>query len=311
MAEKKFNYQVAFVSVLLALILWSWVTLAKNYTYVIAIPLKIKEMPENLVLNKRIPDSVQVKLEGSGRSFMRLYTYTPSFQLNLSGVSGSQKLELRRRVDEVTFPSDIDIKILEIVSPKYIDVEFSRKSSKKVPIVPDISFSVEPGYIWVSTKIQPDTISIEGPYKLVRNIKELSTEKVDLSKSLLRPVEKVISVKLPEQESNISIFPPEVKIFLDIQRLAENSFVNIPVKVINIPRNTSASSLPATVSLTLKGGDKILANITAANIRAYINYDTDFNPEKKLYIINFDLKENVDIVSHKPRYFEILLRENK
>ena len=312
MKVKKANidYRVLVVSVLLAVILWSWVTLTRDYTYTIAMPLVVSEIPDDQVLSKKLPDSVLVKLDGSGRSYFQLYLYNPKFRLNLSGIRKSQQIELRRRIDEVDFPSGIPIKIVEIVSPKYIQVEFSKKSTKKLPVSANISFSLEPGYIWVTTKLTPDSVSLDGPRTIIRELSDLQTKRIEFTKPLMRPVEQLVSIDMPE-ESNIIISPEKVKLMVDIQRLAENQLSNIPVKIINIPGNRTASSIPANVSIKLKGGDKILAGITKENVNAYIDYEIDFDRQQKLYRVNFNITENVEIISYEPKFFEILIRENE
>ena len=308
--KNSINYRVALVSALLALILWSWVTLTRNYSFTIAMPLVVTELPSDQVLNKKLPDSVLVKLDGSGRSYFQLYVYGPKFRLNLSGIRKSQQIELRRRIDEVDFPSGIPIKIVEIVSPKYIQVEFSKKFSKKLPVSANLSFSLEPGYIWVTTKVTPDSVSLEGPRTIIRTLDGLHTERIEFTKPLMRSIEQLVPIKLPD-ESNITLNPAKVNVIVDIQRLAENQLANITVKVHNIPGNRSASSIPANVSIRLKGGDKILAGITKENVSAYIDYETDFDRQKKLYRVNFNITENVDIISYEPQFFEILIRDNE
>jgi YbbR domain-containing protein len=306
--KNKFDRKVALITGLLAFVLWAWVTLTNVYTFVVPLPITPAELPENMVLQERLPDTAYVRMKGSGKSFMKLYYSSPVFRLNLSGLKKSSSLELRRRIDEVDFPSGTDLQLLEIVKPQYINIKFSPKRVKKLPVKAEIRFSVVPGYIWVDTYVSPDSVTISGAREVIDDYMEVKTQLVEYIQPLSHGVERIITLDIPVNR-NISVKPRKVKIYLDIQRLAENVIHDVPIKIINTPANVTAVSLPPTLTVTLKGGDKILAGVKKEDISAFINYETDYRRDLKRYTVNINAKENVDVVSYEPRYFDLLIKE--
>lgn len=308
MSKSKVNTNVALVAIFLAIVLWSWVTMVKNYTFVIPMPLNVSELPQDRVLNERLPDSIYVRISGNGNSMVRLYFSNPRFNLNLGGIKSSQRIELRQRIEDVELPNETNLTLVEIVKPKHINVDFSEKMVKSVAVTPDLHFSVEPGYIWVETRIVPNTVNLQGAADLIQTYKEIKTERVEYIKPLRLSIERLVALDIPVA-SNIHVNSPQVKMLIDIQRLAENVIRDIPVKVINTPKGISATSLPPTMSVVIKGGDKVVAQVTRDNVFAFINYETDYVSSRKRYVVNLNLSENVDLVSSEPQYFDILIKE--
>jgi hypothetical protein len=302
------NTRAVLISLFIATLLWGWVTLGKTYSFIIGMPLVVSELPEEKVMTKRLPDSVFVRLEGSGRAFMRLYFYEPAFRLNLSGLTSGQSVELRRRIDDIDFPASTGIRIIEIVTPKYIGVDFTERLTLRVPLRPLLDFSVEPGYLWVQTRILPDSVLVSGPRDLVSSLVELQTETIDLPYPLTRSETINAKIQLPE-ETNIWLERSQAQVKLDIQRLAQNRLSEVPIAVINVPPGQSATPVPQNLTVVLKGGDKILAGLNRDNLRAYINYRTDYVASEDRYRVNFNIGDQIEIVAYEPRYFDILLRK--
>jgi YbbR domain-containing protein len=300
---KKVDTRVLLVSLLLAFMLWAWVTLDRQYSFTVGMPILIENMPEDRILAHKIPDSVNVVLEGSGRNFLRLVFRKPKYRLDLSSVGPNTVIDLYRRSEGIDIPGDLNLSKVEILAPRSILVDYTKKSEKELPVRPDIRFSVEPGFVWVGTTIQPEVANLSGAESYVQKKQELLTETLDYMKPLRRPLELRLKVMLPEDE-NVAVNPAFVKVRVDIQKLAENNYPQLPVEVVNTPVNKVVSPIPPYINVTLKGGDKILAGVSNDQIRAYINYATDFDPQTGSFWVNFDLPPNVTVVSYEPKYFE-------
>jgi YbbR domain-containing protein len=115
-------------------------------------------------------------------------------------------------------------------------------------------------------------------------------------------------IQLPE-ETNIWLERSQVEVKLDIQRLAQNRLSEVPITVINVPPGQSATPVPQNLTVVLKGGAKILAGLNRDNLRAYINYRTDYVASEDRYRVNFNIGDQIEIVAYEPRYFDILLRK--
>ncbi|HNV96208.1 MAG TPA: hypothetical protein PKG63_07020, partial [Bacteroidales bacterium] len=73
-----------------------------------------------------------------------------------------------------------EMKIMSI-EPKDIKLIFSKKQSKKVFVVPNISYSINKNYLINTVKVIPNTILITGPSFIVDTIDTVFTQKQNIS----------------------------------------------------------------------------------------------------------------------------------
>ncbi len=180
--NKRIIYFLFFLT--LSAIVWFFNKLDKNYFTQIEIPVRYYNFPKNVIQTADLPQSIKVSIYGRGFTLLRYKILSLStFYINLSRYLNStyQGGEIVYvYTDNLINPLDKElseeVKILTI-EPKSIKFEFAKKIVKKLPIVPQIRYSVEQHHLLKSLTISPEYALITGPNNILDTIDTLFTQK--------------------------------------------------------------------------------------------------------------------------------------
>lgn len=200
------NLSLQILSLLMALILWVYVTNEQN---------PLDERPFNVSLRGRgvpdgylvtgLPSTVNVRAQGSRG---QLTTLTPGdFQavVDLSGITpGENELTVN-----VSAPPGI--RVIQ-VSPSRVRVQVDRVVEKEVPVA--VTFRGEPaaGYSALAATVNPPLVHLKGPEQLVNAVTRV-TATVDVQ-GASGTVER--SATLTGLPRGVSVFPPVVRVTVPV-----------------------------------------------------------------------------------------------
>jgi hypothetical protein len=286
-------------------VLWVLVVTEDTYQDVVDIPVKIFNIREGKTLQENIPETVQVKFIGNGKTLFSLHFSDVSLNLDLSTIKEYFDLPLKNYLNNVSIPRGLAVKPLEIVSPDTIKIRLDNVLQKVVPVVPLIHISPEEGYTTVDeSEFMPDSILVEGPQKYISKLEYIFTDSVVFSKKKYSFTEK-IKIKYPD-DFPIKGKVDEVSVNIYIQKLGERILADIPIKIINTPENSDIIIIPSSLSLVVKGGVDRLAKITPDDINAYIDYKKEWRPERKDYAVVIETPKDISFLESKPKRFELI-----
>ncbi len=202
----KREHKLKIISVIIATTLWYFVVWGKSVEKVIEVPLFYKiNKPGYLVeIN---PRSVLVKLSGTRNSFRKLSEKILQITLDLSQylpVNSEKVYQVRVPIEALHLPPDVKIKE---VTPRYVSVIIKKLTLKKLPVKP--KFTVKLKRLKVS--IIPPEVMVKGPVSLLKKLKYIETEPIDL---FVLKSKKELEVKLNPPPDLISVVPEKVKIVL-------------------------------------------------------------------------------------------------
>ncbi|MDW7681953.1 MAG: CdaR family protein, partial [bacterium] len=172
----------------------------------------------------------------------------------------------------ILLPRKIDVDILNVVEPKAVEVVVEKLHSKKVPVQSRCELETVPGYTIVGDiQLKPDSVIITGPISALKQVESVITKQRTFKK-LKADLEKELPL-MPLDQRYVTVDIKRVRIFVDVQKLMEKPFAEIPVKLINAPEKYEAIVIPSTLSLVLEGGTDVLLNITKDDINAFLDYE--------------------------------------
>ena len=171
------NWSAKLLSLLLASILWFFVTGEQTSEIGFAIPLELKNIPKGLMVVNDVPNVVDVRVSGPRTILSNLRPSDYNLVVDLKGahpgVTSFGRLENRIQV-----PSALKISRL---SPSILDVRLEKIFEGSVPVKAVVSGALPKGYRLAGLEITPTHVGIQGPRSEIRAIREIPTEAIDIS----------------------------------------------------------------------------------------------------------------------------------
>lgn len=304
------NYKAFFAVFVLAFIFWFMVKMNQDYEYSLDIPLKVTINNEDVWLKYPAPEEVRVAFHGRGIDLLQLNFYEPAYEIDLSDEKGSYRMNLSQRPEYVNMPSEVTAEVRKIVRPHAITFELDKRLEKKLPVAVSAEVETEPGFIWVKTVSNPDSITLIGPASYVDTLDRVFTIKKDHQEINLSFDDNIQIHKFTN--FNGEYLPEEIEVHYDIQRLAEKEIENVPVTVDNVPENYEVVPLPSVVTVYAKGGEKILSEASVKDFKVYIDFKTDWKQGESAKVkarLATDL--NISHVESRPPAFDLIVQKKR
>ncbi|MCK4494953.1 MAG: YbbR-like domain-containing protein, partial [Candidatus Aminicenantes bacterium] len=272
----------------MALLLWFHVATEKVYEYTKSFPVKISNIPEELILSQEVPEEVQVKIQGKGKELLKLLLME---QKNLQIDIGDFRVGENNysfKPEEIPIPQGLDLRVKEILSPQSIKINLDRLIESKVPIRSQITILPEDGYLQTGeVSLDSHEVVISGPRRLMRKIKSIQTEKKMLE-SVTEPISDQIALILPEGY-NLELSFKQVGFSADIQKAIGKEIPSVPVETVNLPKGRKVEVQPDSINVVVLGGENVVNQLTKDQIKVTIdcarlkrNKETKIQPLVKL-----------------------------
>jgi YbbR domain-containing protein len=192
------NFWFKLVSVVMALLLWFHVATDNTYEYSDKFPLEIVGIPESLLLAEKLPDYINVTIQGKGKDLLKL----------MVAEKDSLKLDAREfkrgdtdyliKPEDVPLPDGLELRVAAILPPKKLKIRLDYPMEKKLNVQPKVSFLPAEGFVQVGeVHFNPKEIEISGPRMWVRNLTDISTQG-KIIENVKEPVSEQIDLVLPE-----------------------------------------------------------------------------------------------------------------
>ncbi|MBL7999591.1 MAG: hypothetical protein JNL32_13265 [Candidatus Kapabacteria bacterium] len=268
MKKTRISIRTVIFSFLLAVGVWTFMSLRATYEVVTEIPLDVIP-PAERSIETVIPQRISVKLRSTGWHLMNVLYVNPVVRsvIRLSALGSQYTIGYGELKQGVSSPVSVDV--LDI-QPQAITLRFGTIATKKVPVVPHVEIAVRNGYILGDAQVQPDSVVITGNAKILNSITAWHTKRERLTDAHANVS---LSLTLSDTLRNIVRLENQTVQYSNVvQRMAEQTFYDIPIEVYSAPPMTRHSIFPQTMSVTVRGGIESLANLDPTQIRAGIEY---------------------------------------
>jgi len=302
----KRNIKPLIGSVIVSIVLWVMVATEKNYDYQITVPIELVRLAPQRTLYEPIPKTALIEVRGKGRSLLVIWFYDLKFSLDFPELKLSTTIDLEQYLSTLDIPGALSIEILRVIEPKSIDLKIDKLVEMKKPVVLAGEVLIEDGYTLIDYKFEPDSVEISGPYNLIRQIQNIRTTTLDLKEQKISFSERVNLVN-PQPEL-MALREEAVDVRFTIQRLVERVLYDIPINVINVPKNLVVEPVPQRMSLRVKGGEQIVADIKSDEISTVINFAKQYKVDREDYGAEIIIPENVTWIESIPKKFKLKVK---
>lgn len=251
---------------------WMLRTLNDSYNLKLSVPLKLKNVPNELVITSGVPDHLEISVHDRGSVLVGYLWKKDLSQIELDFNKFKSQgnnikipaIELGKEITKQLATSTM----LQDVSPDTIEIIYTLGQGKKVPVHTNIETSTQRQYYITGKKITPDSVMAYAPANLLDVLHEAQTEKIILS-DIADTVN--LSAKI-KPTKGIKFVPDHVRITYYSDILTEKSVV-VPITGIGFPEGKQLKTFPSKATLTFLVGMHQFKSINANDFAINIAYN--------------------------------------
>lgn len=171
------EWMIKFISLMLAVVLWSFVGGEDRVDKNVMLPIEIINLPRDLVISNQFKKEIEVTVSGPRSLILEMTKKAITRQVDLSSATpGTMVIENDN--DHIPVLRGITV---QRVKPSSIILSLDKLVQKQYPIIARTVGKVADGYYLKMLKTDPDVISITGPLTILSQFDELSTKAINLS----------------------------------------------------------------------------------------------------------------------------------
>ena len=187
------RYPMLFLlSLVVACLLWFGVARQRQgnvSVQVIRAPLKLVNLPRELVVTSPVPDTVSVQLRGPRNALDR----SLEVWLDMSDARpGTTSYTISE--DALALPEEVE---LVSVDPASIDVAIERMVIRSIPVRPQVEGEPAPGFEVVQVRVTPPQIMVQGAESRMEDLDTLTTAPVSVE-GATGPLEATVQPQIPD-----------------------------------------------------------------------------------------------------------------
>jgi len=251
-----------------------WLLSALNETYEreITIPVRLVDIPKNVILSSDTTVLVRMNVRDKGYTLLtyqygdKLHTVKVNFQnyVKSDGVGTVSTAELQKLLYQQLFNSS---KITSLKPDKF-EFLFNNGQTKRVPV--RLYGKVEPGLSYYLSKIEvePDSVDVYANQDVLSDIEYVQTVRLNLQ-NITDTVIKEVGLR---KRKGVKYVPLSVKLTACPDVLTEEK-ADVPVTAINMPAGKVLRTFPGRVSVTFTCGASMFRSIHVGQFKVVADYN--------------------------------------
>ncbi len=284
-------------SLAVALLLWFHTATERDYELVRSIPFEVVGVAADLVVAREVPESLEVRFRGRGKRLLTLRWRDVRVQRDASGVERRARYNLG--VENVVAPEGLGLEIVEVLPPTGVTIVLDEKITRRVPVRPQARISPAAGFTTVGTlRAMPDSVTLTGPRTALQAITAVETDTLFVNRARAL-VEAETALILPAVY-NCRCESETVRILQDVQEIGQRTFADIPITFTGTTRPERYVTEPRRITVTVKGGVGVLAEMVASDITLTVDLNTH-SPDRMVAVEPLvELPEGITLLRLEP-----------
>lgn len=289
---------------------WVLQTLDGKFETEFSIPLKLKDVPKNVIITSELQDEIRVRVEDRGtvlmnymlgRSFLPVSIDFSDYANNTSRVILPSE-DLRKKISSQL---NSTTRLLSLY-PDSVGFVYFSGTYKKVPV--SISGNVSPGiqYYIPDIKLSPDSVIVYAPSDILKTVQTAYTVPLDYeglteNTSFRTHLKRIDGVKFEPSYCDVSI---------SVDMYSEKT-VEVPVTGKGFPENKTLRTFPSKVKVTFKVGMSDYSSVDASDFQIDVKYEDLLQSTKdNIELVVETSSPNVSNIRVNPSAVDYLIEEN-
>jgi hypothetical protein len=260
------NFGLKVLAVGIATLLWVAVGGEKIVERSLRAPLELLNRPEILEVVGDTPTAVDVRVRGTSAALARLAPGDLTAVLDVATAKPGPNF-FHLAPDHIRAPFGVEV---THAGPATLQFVFERHVVKTVPVVAPVIGEPAPGFETRRVTIEPSQVQIEGPESALSDVRQATTEPVELKASAAQ-VRETVAIAILNSAARLRV-PQNAVVTVDIQPVrTERTIGAVPVRMQQLRAGQRAQSAPPNVAVTVRGDDEALKQIDAGGIEASVD----------------------------------------
>ncbi len=307
--KPKHGFSMYLLCFVIALLSWGSLKLSKEYTLQLTFKIQYVNVPDSLLITSSSDTSITILVKKQGFGILSDHTADHDNILQIDFSSFAHKndhhMVCSSKVVLEALKNQKKITGIESIAPDSISFNYSRKSRKKVPVIPLVSFDTKKQFFASdSVFFTPDSVWIYGSSDDLENIRFVSTKSVHLS-ALSQPyISQFPLIPSKKTKLPIEIKPADITYVIPIERFTEST-VECKINPSIDHLGNEIKTFPGKVSVTYSIGVSRFKKVTDTNFTASVDISKVFG-ENKAPVILTQKPKYCRIVKISPDFVEFL-----
>lgn len=251
---------------------WLLQTLNYDYETEFSIPVRLKGVPNDIVITSEPASELRVKVKDKGTVLLNyllgnnFYPLTLNFS-DYTGEDNHVRIYAPRFGKKILNQLNASTRLLSM-KPDTLEYYYSTGISKRVPVKLRGTVGAGRQYYLSDTLFRPDSVWVYAPESVLDTITAAYTQRVKLeniSDTLRRQLSLV-------HQKGVKFVPASIEMLLPVDIYTEKT-VEVPLKGVNFPANKVLRAFPSKVQVTFQVGLSHFRQIGASDFRIYVSYE--------------------------------------
>ncbi|MCK9159432.1 MAG: YbbR-like domain-containing protein [Bacteroidaceae bacterium] len=288
---------------------WLLQTLNNAYEVEFFVPVRLRNIPNNVVITENPPEKVKIKLKDKGTV---LFNYMIGQDFYPIDISFSRDQNKNGRVSVLSSECFSMLRsqlrtttTIVSVYPDTISYYYTESKAKRVPVKFNGAIIPQSQYCVSGTMISPDSVDVYAPSDILKNIHEVRTQhyfRFNVTDTV-RAELSLINIK------GVKIRPRSVKINVPIDIYTEKT-VEVPLVGVGFPEDKVLRAFPSKVSITFRVELSRFKEFNADNFYLNVSYDELMNLSSDKYTVKLkNIPNGVSQVHIEPSKVDFLIEQ--
>ena len=273
LAKKSREFLIFLFFVFVSFCFWLLQVLNDDYEIELSMQLKLKNVPENVVLTSELPNELKIGVQDKGTVLINyllgksLYPVTIDFEEYQD--KGNQIRFLSSALSKrVTGQLSQSTKLLAI-KPDTLELIYTRGEGKKVPVCLRGEVEAERQY-YISERIfSPDSVMVYAPQEILDTITAAYTETLHVEE--ISDTTRHRAGIMPVKGARFTPSYSDITFMVDMY---SEKTVEVPVQGVNFPEDKLLRTFPSKVQVTFQIGLRQFKTVNAEDFMVVVDYQT-------------------------------------
>ena len=286
--KKNIGYKI--LALIITIIIWLQISLLREQTTILNIPLKIIGISDNLYLVGASDLKIPVSVNGRGINILLYYISDPAINYNGENiVLGNNNLDMS--ILELSLPVNSNLRFSVVQNDYSMIITTDRIIQKRVPLIYEFASDRDKETLLADDFIFEDTyVTISGPGNEIQHIEQIYTETIRAD--IVRT--RTHSIRLKSENEHVVIIPSIIDLIKTTDIIISKTLPFIPIL-----HDHKTTIFPQRVTVKIEGKPDSLSLITINDISAYVN--TDNVSDNTNAEIRFRIPDYVKIIDYTPK----------
>ena len=309
LAKKSREFLIFLFFVFVSFSFWLLQVLNDDYETELSVPLKMKNVPENVVLTSELPKEIKVRLHDRGTVLVNYLfgqtIYPVVVDFNDYSEKGSQVRFLTSTLNKrIVSQLSQSTKVLS-VKPDTLEFIYTRGEGKKVPVKLRGEVKAQRQYYISDIVYSPDSVMVYAPKEILDTITSAFTESVYLE-NIEDTVHHRVAL-MPVKGARFAPLHNDVTFLVDVY---SEKTVEVPIRGINFPNDKILRTFPSKIQVTFQIGLSQFKNVNAEDFVIVVDYEQlRNNKTEKCKPVLMQAPVNVNHVRMNPQEIEYIIEQ--